>query len=83
MVFMSNDIKDKLVNYILEVCDVENIESITDESLLKDDLLLDSMQMVNMIADLEDEYGLNIEDKEIISVKTVGDVVNIIKSKIK
>ena len=80
---MNNDIRKKLIDYILEICDVEDAESITDESLLKDDLLLDSMQMVNMIADLEDEYNLNIEDKEISSVKTVGDVVNIIESKIK
>lgn len=80
---MSSDIREKLITYLLEICDAENADAITDKSSLKEDLFLDSMQAVNMIADLEDEYNIQVEDAEILSLKTVKDVIDLIEVKTK
>ena len=79
---MSTEIRNRLITYLLEVCDIESEDEITDDSSLKEDLCLNSMEAINMIADLEDAYGFKIEDTEILSLKTVKDVIKLVESKI-
>lgn len=75
------EIRQKLVDYLLDICDVKEQHLIKDSSLLKEDLMLDSMQAVNMITDIEEEYGFQIDDSEIMSLKTVGDILGLIQQK--
>ena len=49
--------------------------SITPESRLIEDLKADSANVIVMIMDLEDKYGIMVEDDQIMKLKTVGDVV--------
>ena len=49
--------------------------SITPESRLIEDLKADSATVMVMIMDLEDKYGIMVEDDQIMKLKTVGDVV--------
>ena len=49
--------------------------SITAESRLIEDLKADSANVMVMIMTLEDEYGITVEDDQIMKLKTVGDVV--------
>ena len=49
--------------------------SITPESRLIEDLKADSDNVMVMIMDLEDKYGIMVEDDQIMKLKTVGDVV--------
>ena len=49
--------------------------SITPESRLIEDLKADSANVMVMIMDLEDKYGIMVEDDQIMNLKTVGDVV--------
>ena len=49
--------------------------SITPESRLIEDLKADSANVMVMIMDLEDKYGIMVEDDQIMKHKTVGDVV--------
>ena len=56
--------------------------SITPESRLIEDLKADSANVMVMIMDLEDKYGIMVEDDQIMKLKTVGDVVNYIASKV-
>ena len=49
--------------------------SITPESRLIEDLKADSANGMVMIMDLEDKYGIMVEDDQIMKLKTVGDVV--------
>ena len=49
--------------------------SITPESRLIEDLKADSANVMVMIMDLEDKYGIMVEDDQIMKLKTVGDVV--------
>ena len=49
--------------------------SITENSRLIEDLKADSANVMVMIMDLEDKYGIVVEDDQIMKLKTVGDVV--------
>ena len=52
--------------------------SITESSRLIDDLKADSATVMVMIMDLEDTFGIMVEDDQIMKLRTVGDVVKYI-----
>ena len=54
--------------------------TITRDSRLMEDLKADSANIMVMIMDLEDQFGITVEDDQIMKLKTVGDVVNYIAS---
>ena len=54
--------------------------SITLETRLVEDLKADSANVMVMIMDLEDNYGIIVEDDQIMKLKTVGDVVKYIEA---
>lgn len=53
--------------------------TITENSRLIEDLKADSANVMVMIMDLEDNYGITVEDDQILKLKTVGDVVRYIE----
>lgn len=54
--------------------------SITMDSRLVEDLKADSANVMVMIMDLEDTFGIMVEDDQIMKLKTVGDVVKYIEA---
>ena len=58
--------------------DVEE-DSITPETNIADDLGADSLDVVDMLMSLEDEFDVEIPDDEIEKIRTVGDVVTYIE----
>ncbi len=57
------------------------VENIQMESKLIDDLKADSLDVVELIMDLEQEYDIEIPDEELPNIKTVGDIVAFIDKK--
>ncbi|NLZ49834.1 MAG: acyl carrier protein [Clostridiales bacterium] len=55
-------------------------DEITMESSFVDDLGADSLDLVELVMALEDEFDMEIPDEEVEKVTTVGDVVEYIKS---
>ena len=53
-------------------------ESITEETAFKD--LGDSMDLIELIMALEEEFDMEIEDEEAEKLKTVGDAIEYLKS---
>lgn len=53
--------------------------SITRDTRLVEDLKADSANVMVMIMDLEDKFGIMVEDDQIMKMKTVGDVVDYIE----
>ena len=53
--------------------------TITRETRLVEDLKADSANVMVMIMDLEDKFGIMVEDDQIMKLKTVGDVVDYIE----
>jgi len=58
-------------------------ESITRDTDIMHDLGADSLDFVELIMMLEDEYGVNVTDESIYEHKTVGDIADFIESLIK
>lgn len=61
-----------------------NIEedSIDLDTSFKDDLNADSLDLVELVMALEDEFGLEIEDDEVDAIKTIGDAVDYLKEQL-
>lgn len=55
----------------------KDVEEITMETSVKEDLEADSLDLFQIINDIEDEFDVKIEDIE--NIKTVGDVVKIVE----
>ena len=53
--------------------------TITRETRLVEDLKADSANVMVMIMDLEDKFGIMVEDDQIMKMKTLGDVVDYIE----
>lgn len=56
-------------------------DEITMDSRLVDDLNADSLDVVELIMDFEDEFNMEIPDEELPKVRTVGDIVRYIEEK--
>ena len=58
-----------------------NAESITMETRLVEDLGADSLDAVEIMFALEEEFGMEIEDDVAQTIKTVGDLVKYIEDR--
>ena len=65
---------EKIKTILSTQFDVEE-DAITAETNIRDDLGADSLDLVDMLMSLEDEFDVEIPDDEIETLKTVGDVV--------
>ena len=54
---------------------------ITMESKIKKDLGADSLDILQLLMKLEDDYGFSIPDEELSTFETVGDIMNFITSR--
>ncbi|ABR31382.1 acyl carrier protein [Thermosipho melanesiensis] len=59
------------------------IEDIDESSHIIDDLGADSLDVVDLVMILEDEYGIKIEDEELEQISTIEDLLNILEPKLK
>jgi len=55
-------------------------EAILPEMKIKKDLGADSLDILQLLLRLEDEYGLTIPDEQLAGFETVGDVYNFIST---
>ncbi|MGN0172915.1 MAG: acyl carrier protein [Acutalibacteraceae bacterium] len=72
---------EKVSNILAEQFDVDESE-ITMETDLIDGLNADSLDFVDLIMSLEDEFSVEFNEEDADSFKTVGDVVNYIEENI-
>ncbi|MBQ5312282.1 MAG: acyl carrier protein [Oscillospiraceae bacterium] len=65
---------DKVKELVVDVlsADEDAIESATD---IQADLGADSLDVVDLIQAIEDEFGIDIPDSDAQNIKTVGDIV--------
>ena len=55
---------------------------VTENLSLKDDLDADSVDLMEFVLTIEDEFGIEISDEEIDNLQSVADVLEIIKNRI-
>ena len=71
---------EKVKAILSEQFDVEE-ESITLESSITEDLGADSLDVVDLLMSIEDEFEVEVPDSEVENIKTVGDLVKYIEDK--
>ena len=69
---------DKIKEIIVEQLGVEE-DAVTPEANIQEDLGADSLDIVDLIQTIEDEYDLSIPDEAVEEIKTVNDIVNYIE----
>jgi acyl carrier protein len=79
-VLMSN-VLERVTKIIVDRLDVEE-SKVTPEATFKDDLGADSLDVVELVMELEDEFDLQFSDEDSEKIVTVGDAVSYIESKI-
>ncbi|TDM04000.1 acyl carrier protein [Macrococcus carouselicus] len=70
---------DKVKDIIVDRLGVD-ADKVTPEASFKDDLGADSLDIAELVMELEDEFGMEIPDEEAEKINTVGDAVNFIES---
>ncbi len=70
---------EKIKEILAEQLDADP-EMITMETRIAEDLNADSLDVVELLMSIEDEFEVSIPDEEIEKLKTVGDVVEYIQN---
>jgi acyl carrier protein len=74
------EVQEKVITLVSQATktDAANISATTN---FIDDLNLDSLDMVELMMKMEDEFSVTIPEEETENLKTIGDIVNYIKTK--
>lgn len=70
---------DKIKTILAEQLDVD-VDNLTAETDIAKDLNADSLDVVELLMSIEDEFGIEIPDEEIENLKTIGALTEYIES---
>ena len=71
---------EKIKEILAEQLDIENVDSITMDSLLVEDLGADSLDSIDIVMSVEDEFKIEVPDEVVENMTTVADIVNFIEN---
>ncbi|MFP4461759.1 MAG: acyl carrier protein [Thermotogota bacterium] len=78
--------KDELFKRVQEIIaeslDVD-VEEVTPEASLTEDIGADSLELVDLTMDFEDEFSVKIETAELSDIDTVEEITNLLEKKLK
>ena len=70
---------EKVKSIVADQLDVEE-EKVTAEASITEDLGADSLDVVDLVMSIEEEFDIEIPDEAVENIKTVGDIVSYIDS---
>ena len=71
--------EEKVIDIIVDKLGVERSE-VTPEAVFVDDLGADSLDLVELIMAMEEEFGMEIADEQAEKLRTVQDVITFVKA---
>ena len=72
--------EEKVIDIIVDKLGVDRAD-VTPEAVFVDDLGADSLDLVELIMAMEEEFGFEIADEEAEKMRTVQDVISFIKAR--
>ena len=75
---MAAVVYERLQSIVAEQLGVETEQVVRDAEFVAD-LNADSLDMVELVMSLEEEFGIEISDEDVESIRTVGDAVDYIE----
>jgi len=72
--------EEKVIDIIVDKLGVERSE-VTPEAVFVEDLGADSLDLVELIMAMEEEFGMEIADEEAEKLRTVQDVINFVSTR--
>jgi acyl carrier protein len=76
------EVAEKVKAIIARMVEGADKGKMTDESRLKEDLNADSLDMIELVMEMEDEFGFSVPDEDAEKIKTVGDAVKYVEEHI-
>ncbi len=73
-------LEEKVIGVIMEQLDVTREECVMEASFV-DDLGADSLDLVELIMEMEENFGVRIADQELQKIRTIGDVIAFLRNK--
>jgi acyl carrier protein len=77
---MADEVFEKVRDIIVDLLGVEP-EQVTLDARFREDLEADSLDLVEMIMEFEEQTGLTISDEDAQQLRTVGQVVDYVKQR--
>ncbi len=77
----ANEVFEKVKSLFIKDLGIDE-SKVTMDAKLEEDLEIDSLGIVEVVMAFEDEFEIEIDDEELADVKTVGQAVNLLHSKI-
>lgn len=75
---MDNSVKVKVIKLIAEQAGVAE-DSLSGNTSLQADLELDSLDIMDLLLVLEEEFDMQIPDEELGKIQTIGDIISYIE----
>lgn len=69
---------ERIITVLSKYTDIDP-ERITEKTNLRNDLALDSLQLVTIACALEEEFDVEIPDRDAMNIQTVGDALRFIE----
>lgn len=71
--------KEKVLEVIADQFGLD-VDELNEDLSFKEDLEADSIQLMELVMTLEDEFDTEIDEEDIESIETVGDVIEYIEN---
>jgi len=73
-------LEEKVIKLIVDQLDVTKEQCVLEASFI-DDLGADSLAIVELLMEMEEAFGVEIEDEELEKIVTIKDVIDFLKQK--
>lgn len=73
-------LEEKVIDLIVEQLDVTREECVPEASFI-DDLGADSLDLVELIMEMEETFNIQVADEELEKIRTVQDVIDFLRGK--
>ena len=73
-------LEEKVIKLVMEQLDVTKEQCVPEASFI-DDLGADSLDLVELIMEMEEVFGVEIADEELEKIRTIKDVIDFLQKK--